>query len=181
MSRRWRRDESGTSAIEFAMVVGPFFVLVMGIITIGVQYMTAHFLEYGVEAAARKIRTGEAQKAGLKLSDFRTLFCDAAGFMVACDDRLVIHIKSNAEFAGLTPLTSCVTDGNLTPTEGNPDDALRTRAGDASAAVVVSACYEWDMGVSFWQTIWNVISPMPVVQGKPILSAVTAFRSEPFE
>lgn len=180
-ARRWGRDDSGTSAIEFALVVLPFFALVMGIITIGVQYLTAHFLEHGVEAAARQIRTGEAQKAGLKLSDFRRLFCNAAGFMIVCDDRLVIHIKSNAEFAGLTPLTNCLTDGNLTPAEGNPDDAVRTRAGDASAAVVVSACYEWDMGLGFWQTIWNVISPMPVVQGKPILSAVAAFRSEPFE
>jgi Flp pilus assembly protein TadG len=179
--RRFRADTRGTTAIELGMVTAPFFLLVLGIMTVGLQFLSAHFLEYGVEAAARKLRTGEAQKAGLTLSGFRELFCDAAGFMIACDDRLVIHVKSGTTFAALTPVTSCVTDGNLTPASGTGSDAIRTRAGGASDAVMVSACYQWDAGMELWQLITNLISPMPVVRGKPVLSAATAFRSEPFE
>lgn len=180
-ARRFRADARGVTAIEFAMVATPFFLLIMGIMTIGLQYMTSHFLEHGVEGAARKLRTGEAQKSGLTLADFRKLFCDTAGYMIKCDSHLVIHIKSSETFAGLSPVTSCVTDGNLTPATGNGSDGVRTRAGDASAAVMVSACYQWDMGLGLWQSIWNMISPFPVVQDQPVLSAATAFRSEPFE
>lgn len=180
-ARRFGADTRGTTAIEFGMLLAPFLLLMMGIITIGIQYLAMHFLEYGVEVAARKLRTGEAQKAGYTLDDFRTLFCQAADVMIKCDDHLVIHIDSDETFAGLTPVTSCVTNGELTPPSGNGGDSVQSRAGDSSDAVVVSACYEWDMGMSLWQSIWNLLSPTPTVQGKSILSAATAFRSEPYE
>lgn len=180
--RRFRDDIRGVTAIEFGMVAAPFLVLVTGLVTIGIQFLIVHSLEHGVEAASRKLRTGEAQKAGLTVNDFRDLFCDAAGFMITCDSRLVIHIKSSETFAGLSPVTSCVTeDGNLTLAAGNGSDDIRAPAGDAEAAVMVSACYRWDMGLDLWQAIWSLLSPIPTVQGMPILSAVTAFRSEPFE
>lgn len=177
---RFRADARGATAVEFGIVAVPFFALVLGIITVGAQFMTSHFLEHGVEAASRKIRTGEALKDGMTLGDFRQLLCSEAGSLISCDEHLVIHIKSSDTFAGLSPLTSCVTDGQLTPPEGEDSAALGTRTGGASQRVVVSACYQWDMGLALWQTIWNLISPMPVVQGRPVLSAVTAFRSEPY-
>jgi hypothetical protein len=60
---------------------------------------------------------------------------------------------------------------------------VSSQAGDASDAVVVSACYEWEMGISLWQSIWNLISSDPTsrAQGNIVLSATTAFRSEPYE
>lgn len=181
VARRFGADTRGTTAVEFGMVIAPFLLLVMGIITIGFQYLTMHFLEHGIEVAARKLRTGEAQKAGVTLDGFRTLFCEAADVMINCDGHLVIHIKSKKTFAELAPVTSCVTEGELTPPSGNGGDSVRSQAGGASDAVVVSACYEWEMGMSLWQSIWNLISPTPRVQGKMVLSATTAFRSEPYE
>lgn len=180
-ARRFGADTRGTTAVEFGMLIAPFLLLVMGIITIGIQYLTMHFLEHGVEVAARKLRTGEAQKAGQTLDDFRALFCEAADVMIKCDGHLVIHIKSKQTFAELSPVTSCVTNGALTPASGNGGDSVRSQAGDASDAVMVSACYEWEMGMSLWQLIWNLVSPTPTVQGKMVLSAATAFRSEPYE
>lgn len=179
--RRFRGDARGVTAVEFALVAGPFLLLAMGIITIGLQHLTSHFLEHGVEEAARRIRTGELQQGNVTLAGFRQIFCDEAGFMIKCDDEhLVLHIKSSDTFAGLSPVTKCVTNGRLTPSEGNPGDAVRSRTGGASQGVVVSACYQWDMGLALWQTIWNLLSPTPTVQGKPVLTAVAAFRSEPF-
>lgn len=159
----------------------PFFVFLMGIMTIGTQYLTAHFLEHGVDIAARKLRTGEAQKAGITLAQFRQLYCDAVGFIIDCDEqRLVIHVNSGPKFAGL-PKVSCMTDGELTPPPGNPGDNIRTRAGDASAAVKVNVCYDWQLGVPLWQTIWRLLDPEHAVEDKTILSTATAFRTEPFE
>lgn len=179
--RRFASDVRGATAVEFAMVATPFFVLLMAIMTIGTQYLTLHFLEHGVAEASRKLRTGEAQKAGLSLGDFRKLVCDSAGSIIACDNHLVIHIRSSPTFAGLSPVTNCVTDGNLTPSAGGGSDGIRTRTGDASTAVMVSACYHWEMGSRLWEMLWRLVSPTPATQGKMILSAATAFRSEPFE
>jgi hypothetical protein len=139
-----------------------------------------HFLEHGVATAARKLRTGEAQKAGLTLADFRNLVCNSAGTMVACDNRLVIHIKSSPTFAGLVPLASCMTNGNLTPSSGLATDSVKSQSGNSSTAVSVMACYEWSAGKGFWSTLWSLVSPTPPTQGKTVLSSATAFRSEPY-
>lgn len=179
--RRFAADRRGATAVEFGLVAVPFLAMTMTVMTIGSQYMTQSFLEHGVSEAARKLRTGEAQKAGLTLADFRKMVCDAAGSLIACDDRLVVHLKSSPTFAGLAPATSCMTNGGLTPAAGVPTDSVRSRAGDASTAVMVSACYEWQLGASLWGSIYGLISPTPVSQGKIVLTAATAFRSEPFE
>ncbi len=180
-ARYFRGDDRGVTAIEFAMVAGPFFIMMMGIVTIGQQFLTMHLIEHGVAEASRKLRTGEAQKAGLKLSDFRQLFCNAAGTFVACDQHLVIHIKSSSTFAGLSPAPVCVTNGKLTPSAGAPSDDIRTRSGNASSAILVTACYDWEAGSGLWQKISSMLSPTAPVQGKTVLSSVTAFRAEPFE
>lgn len=164
------------------MVAAPFFAMVMAIMTIGMQFLGMYFLENGVAEASRKLRTGEAQKAGITLNDFRKLFCDAAGSYIDCDQHLVIHINNNKTFAGLGELTPCVTNGQLTPSAGAATDGIGTRAGDASDAVVVLACYEWPSGGGFWRMVSNLVAPVPATEeGKVILSAVSAFRSEPFK
>lgn len=179
--RRFGRDVRGATAVEFALIATPFLIFVFGIMTVGAQYMTAHLLEAGLETAARKLRTGEAQKAGLTLSDFRKTYCDAAGFMITCDEHLVIHINGENQFADL-PRVRCLTpDGNLAPSPGGAGDSVGSRAGDASRAVKVNICYEWQMGVSLWATVWRLLDPSFVNNGRLILTATTAFRSEPFE
>jgi Flp pilus assembly protein TadG len=179
--RRFRGDCRGVTAIEFGLVALPFAAMMMGIMTIGLQYFTVYSLENGVADAARKLRTGEAQKAGLTVGDFRKLLCDAAGSYLDCDEHLVVHVTSGATFASLSPPTNCVTDGKLTPSQGQPADKVQTRSGQANAAVLVIACYEWEMGASLWQSVWNLITPLPQTDGKTIVSATTAFRSEPYE
>ncbi|WP_295558981.1 TadE/TadG family type IV pilus assembly protein [uncultured Hyphomicrobium sp.] len=180
--RRFRADVRGVTAIEFGMVAAPFFIFLMGIMTLGTQYLTSHFLEYGAEVAARKLRTGEAQKAGLTLAQFRTLYCNSVGFMVDCDAHLLkIHINSSQRFADL-PQVNCMTSGgDLAEPPGNPGDNIRTRAGDASNAVKVNICYDWQVGVAFWKTLWAVLNPDHAVADKLVLSTATAFRSEPYE
>jgi Flp pilus assembly pilin Flp len=181
-TRRFLADRRGATAVEFGLVAAPFFAFVLAIMTIGTQYLTLHFLEHGVAQAARKLRTGEAQKAGLTLADFRNLVCESAGSYISCDNHLVIHIRSSATFDGLDdPPISCMTGGNLTPSSGSGTDGIRTRAGDASEAVLVTVCYDWELGSPLWQTLWNIVSPVPATEGKIVLSAATAFRSEPFE
>jgi len=178
---RFCADCRGVAAIEFGLVALPFFAMMIGIMAIGLQYFTEHALDSAVMDAARKLRTGEAQKAGLTIGDFRTLVCDAAAPYIACDNHLIVHVNSGATFADLNPPTTCVTSGALTPAQGQATDLITTRSGTANAAVLVVACYEWDMGSMVWQPLWRLLSPSPQVDGKTVLSSSTAFRSEPYQ
>lgn len=182
IGRRFGADTRGTTAVEFGLVATPFLLLMMGIITVGMQYLTLHSLEHAVAEASRHVRTGQAQKAGLTVDDFRKIVCDAAGSFITCDSRLVIHIRSGERFTDLAPMASCIVDGGLAPAAGSGSDSIVAAVGEENRKVAVSVCYEWMMGSQLWQTIWNLVSPTPVTEaGKTILSAAAAFQTEPYK
>ncbi|AHB48460.1 pilus biosynthesis protein TadE [Hyphomicrobium nitrativorans NL23] len=180
--RRFRGDTRGTTAVEFALVATPFFLLMMGIMTVGMQYLALHSLEHAVGEASRQIRTGQAQKAGMTVDDFRKMVCDEAGSTIACDSRLVVHFRSAERFRDLVPMPSCIVDDGLAPPSGAGDDSLVTAVGEEDRKVVVNICYDWVMGMQLWQSIWGLISPTPTTgSGKIILSAATVFQTEPYK
>src|SRR4029079_6502236 len=87
---RWARDARGTSAIEFGIVALPFFFFVVGLIGVGLYFFTMSSLEYGAEAASREIRSGQAQKGSITVSQFKNLVCLAAGSYINCNKLSVI-------------------------------------------------------------------------------------------
>ncbi len=145
--------------------------------TIGTQFLTLHSLENGVPEASRKIRTGEAQTAGLDRAAFRQLVCSSAGSFISCDTHLVVHVKSASSFAGLVPPPTCLSNGNLTPAAGAATDALSAATGQENMKVMVVACYNWEAGVGLWQRLWNLVSPTPPVQGKYNLPAAASLSN----
>ena len=180
--RRFRGDTRGTTAVEFALVAVPFLLLMMGIMTVGMQYLALHSLEHAVVEASRQIRTGQAQKANRTVADFRKMICDAAGVTIPCDSRLVVHVRSGERFGDLVPMQSCIADGRLAPPSGSAGDSLVTAVGEADRKVAVNICYDWVMGLQLWQSIWKLISPTPATEsGRIILSAATVFQTEPYK
>jgi Flp pilus assembly protein TadG len=193
--RRWRGDEKGTTAIEFAMVSAPFMLLAFGIMGIGLQFFTINALEQGVSSAARRIRTGTAQTGTIiagqtddtTLANFKQLVCEESGSYISCDSKLVVHVQSGAEWADIVPV-NCVTSGNLTPQTGADSDKLVDYSGGANQVVLVTACYEWDLGGEMWQKFWNLLAAGAWSHGeeaneagKVIVQAVATFRTEPYE
>ena len=87
------KDENGATAVEFGMVAMPFFLFILGILGMGLYYLAATSLEYGVESAARKIRTGEAEKSALTVGGFKNLICTSA---IGIDCSKVTVIIQNA-------------------------------------------------------------------------------------
>lgn len=180
--RRFRADQRGATAVEFAMVATPFFLMMMGIMTVGMQYLTLHSLEHAVSEASRQIRTGQAQKAGLTVDDFRQIVCKTAEPLISCDSRLILHIRSGERFEDLVPAAQCLVDGGLAPASGGAaGDSIVNAVGEESRKVSITACYDWDMGSRLWQSIWGLISPTPVEAGKTILSAATVLQTEPYQ
>lgn len=173
--RRARRDQRGATALEFALLAMPFFLFMFGIMGIGLQFFTTNALEHGVESAARKIRTGQAQKANKKLSEFRQMVCDAAGTYIDCDSSLVVHVQSATSWSGIVP-KSCLTNNALTAASGNQSSALTTASGTAEAVVLVTVCYEWKLAQSLR---FLAMSNMP--NGSALIQAAATFRTEPYQ
>lgn len=172
---RWRRDRRGTTAIEFAIVAMPFFMFAFGIMGLGLHFFTSNALEHGVEAAARKIRTGQAQKEGKTLADFKQMVCDETGSYINCDSKLRIHVQSGASWAAINPRT-CLSNGSLAATVGADTDPLSGSSGGASQAVLVTACYEWDLAQNMPFLLMGDLS-----NGSALVQAASTFRTEPYQ
>lgn len=196
----WRRDERGTTAIEFAMVAAPFFFFAFAIMGIGLQFFTINALEHGVESAARQIRTGQMQngqmvggaKVDFTVADFKELVCTQAGMFIEddCESKLVVHIDSGAGWQDVSA-TPCLDDsGNLRAATGNATDAITTKTGGANQVVLVNVCYDWQLGGDMWNILWKLLVTEPWDTDerdlnpnhgdKVVIQSIATFRTEPY-
>src|ERR1700730_11975140 len=94
--QQWRkRRNSGSVAIEFALIAPVFFLLLFGILETTLALFASMILENGMKQTARLIRTGQAQTSSMTQDQFRTALCDQVNLVLSCDaSRLYIDIRS---------------------------------------------------------------------------------------
>ncbi len=173
---RWRRNERGSAAIEFAIVALPFFLFVLAVLGIGLYFFTVNSLEHGVEAAAREVRTGQAQKSDISVGDFKQLVCEDAGTYIDCD-KLHVLIQHASTWAGIDPESCVDSSNNMTASTGDSADSLYDYTGGASQVVLITLCYEWDLAQTF---SFLKLGTGSDGSGSAIMQAATAFRTEPY-
>jgi Flp pilus assembly protein TadG len=176
-ARRWLRNDRGSAAIEFAIVAVPFFMFVLGTLGIGLYFFATNSLEHGVEAAARQIRTGEAQTTNQTVGGFKELVCQQAGRSYIDCGKLRVLVQHAQEWASLTPQSCRNADGSMAASTGDTADILSDYTGGSSEIVLVTLCYEWDLARSF---SFLKLGTGPDGSGPAVIQAATAFRVEPY-
>ncbi|MDH4980967.1 pilus assembly protein [Hyphomicrobium sp. D-2] len=172
----FRSNESGSTAIEFAVIGGALIFFVLGIVGLGMFFLVNSSLQSGVETAARIIRTGQSNEAKMNITSFRQAVCDSMNAAIDCK-KLSILVQTEDDWSGLN-LAPCVVDGKMSASTGNGDDLLSKHAGEEEKVAVVTVCYQWDMAKSFpFLKLGNKSDG----SGAAILQAATAFRSEPYK
>ena len=179
LARRWRRDDSGVTAIEFAFVAMPFILLLFGIMSVCLFYFANFSIENAVWQAARAIRTGQLQQSqgayagAVTNADRKTAFkkalCDRAPTFLDCQSKAVVIVQSNANFSGISE-PSCASNGTMIN-----DAAAAFDAGAGSSVVLVTVCYAWESGGKLPFFKMGNLS-----DGSLLMQASVAFRSEPF-
>jgi Flp pilus assembly protein TadG len=172
--RRWQRDDRGATAIEFAMVAMPFFMFCFGILGVGLHYFSTNSLEHAVEAAARKIRTGQAQNSGMTAGEFKALVCSEASGAIDCS-KLRVHVQSGDDWS-ISPKSCLGSDKKLAATAGGSSDKISDSSGEAAKVVLVTACYEWDLA-----TVIPFIELGDMEGGASLIQAATTFRTEHYK
>src|SRR3954466_5982033 len=88
---RFRRDQSGVTAIEFGAVAAPFFALLFAIIETALRLWTTQVLETGVGNASRRIYSGQFQQdnaataLGIIAGKFRDEICIAHSSLISLE------------------------------------------------------------------------------------------------
>jgi Flp pilus assembly protein TadG len=174
--RKFGRDDRGTTAIEFGFVGIPFLMMCFGIITVGLHFLTTYSLENAVERAGRLIRTGQAQQGNMTAGEFKQQICDQVASYIDCQSKMRVFVQSWSDFSSVTPQSCIGPDGNLAPASGAAADKISDSSGGASAVVLVTACYEWELA-----------SRLPFMRigkmqnGSALIQAATTFRTEPYQ
>lgn len=170
LTRRFLRQPSGTTAVEFGLIAFPFFFLKMAIIETALVFWAGQILESGVADASRQIRTGQVQEARMDAAGFRELLCLEITALLDCEDRLAIDVQRVAFFDDLDVAEQPV-DG-----EGNFTGPFAFDPGVGSERVIVRTYYRWPILFNFFG-----LDAGDIGGRQRLLVATTAFRNEPFD
>jgi Flp pilus assembly protein TadG len=178
--RRWRRDEAGATAVEFALVAMPFLLLLFGIMSVCLFYFANFSIENAAWQAARGIRTGQLQQSlgiysGAVTNDdrrkaFKKAMCDKAPTFLDCSSKAVVIVQSNANFGGITQPV-CTNNGMVIDQSSAGFDT-----GGASSVVLITVCYPW-----------TAANKLPFFKigtlrdGSVLMQTSVALRTEPYE
>jgi Flp pilus assembly protein TadG len=111
LTARFRRDERAASAVEFAIVCGPFFFLLLGVLQLGIFYMSQSALDTGVIKTAETLRTNFTTGTTATLPDSNTLRSSVvtnAGGLISNDSTLSVEIR---QLIGLNTAGVPIADG----------------------------------------------------------------------
>lgn len=167
---RFRRDRSGSAAIEFAIVAPMFFFLMFVIAETAMVFIAEQVMDNAVADSARLIRTGQAQKASMSEADFRSNVCGKMRVFINCNSsNFYLEVKSYANFSDMQVTKPIKSDQTFR-------DQPAFDFGDQGEIVVVRAYYQWPINPIFG----GLKIKNNMTNGKQMIGSFAAFRNEPF-
>ncbi|MGE0740566.1 MAG: TadE/TadG family type IV pilus assembly protein [Hyphomonadaceae bacterium] len=169
--RRFGRARRGSTAIEFAIVVIPFFLLTFGLAEVSMIGFVQTSLDFSVSEAGREIRTGEAQMNGVGQHEIEELLCEELTKFVilTCSGNLFLDVDRFDSFVDVdngNPIqNSQFTTGGFGYSPGAPSDI-----------VVVRAYYRWKIMTPMFEPLLSNVNG-----GERILVSTMMFRNEPYQ
>jgi Flp pilus assembly protein TadG len=169
---RFLRDRRAGAAVDFALVVFPFLMVLMVMINSALILLAGQVLQTAATSAGRLVLTGQAQNANNTAAQFKSNVCASLTVMFNCASNLYIDVESTStsSFSGINLANPTNSNGTLNTAGfgyslGNPGDL-----------VIVRLIYQWPIaGSGLVGALMNPISP-----NNYTLVATVAFRNEPY-
>ena len=140
---RWKKDEDGAAAVEFALVAVPLFTMLLGVLETCLFFASGSVLEGAAHEAARVIRTGQAQESGDPLALFEERMCNTLGALVDCEniDYEVVEIPTDSFYGVSAYDPTFDSEGNL--------ESQGFSAGGVESTVLVRLFYRYEFLTPF--------------------------------
>ena len=166
--KQWKKDQNGSTAVEFALIGIPFIFMVVGIIEMALMFTAQSLLEASTAEASRQIRIGAVQQGG-GVDAFEDALCDFAKIIMNCDD-LQYQVESVESFqeAEDLPDASFDDEGNLENQGFDP--------GGVSDVVLIRIAYKYAVNTPMMKYILSN-------QGNSsrLLLSTVVLQTEPYE
>ncbi len=167
--RRFRRNQVGSAAVEFAIILPVFVLMLVGMIQIPLVFVAAHHLESATTRVGRLIQTGQVQSQGVTPSQFRSVLCDQMGVFLKCSDtNLRVEVRKLSGFAS-------VPRGTPVDEEGAFEEEVVYDPGNAGEVVAVRVFYQFPIWLP---ALLPTLANLP--NGNRLLMSSVVFQNEPF-
>ncbi|MCB1415197.1 MAG: pilus assembly protein [Phyllobacteriaceae bacterium] len=164
--RRFAKDQEGVTAIEFAMLAMPFFMLLMAIVETSLLFFAGQVLESSVDEVGRKIRTGQLDQT-LTEDQLRDEICESAAVLFDCDGLLIdMQVVATYDELGDAPKPE---DGEIDPSD------FKFEAAGPKQIVMLTVVAEWPVFTNYLQQYLSGLN-----NGNAVLTGITAFKTEPY-
>jgi hypothetical protein len=91
VASRLRRDESGTSSVEFVILFPMFITIFFAAFESGYLMLRNVMLERSVDIAVRELRLGDPEPPSF--SEFKQQICDRTFFISNCQERVQVQLR----------------------------------------------------------------------------------------
>ncbi len=165
-------DRSGSTAVEFSLIVLPFMTLMLSTFEVGWFYFANAQTDLATIEASRLIRTGQAQEGGFDKDEFFAEVCPYLRAFGDCHSVLTVEVDTFDSFATLAADTAPVI---CTNDETEEIEALAYDPGEDNSIVRIRVCL-----------LYNTLNPTIGVNvsnvdgGKRRLYGSYIFRNEPY-
>ncbi len=145
--RRFKTNDEGVTAIEFAIVGGPFFLLIFAIIETSIFFFANQYLETVTDDVARLYRTGQLGDISTQ-DDLKDELCDRIVVLFDCN-QIKVSVDVEDDFRDLPPPVDTTNTsnfdaaGNFTPPERFPPEVCPLNV------LQLSASYEWPIYANY--------------------------------
>ncbi|OXE35086.1 MAG: pilus assembly protein TadE [Phenylobacterium zucineum] len=169
--QRFCKANRGAVAVEFAMILLPFLVLIFGTLELGMVFLVSSTLQNATDEAARRIRTGEFQAVNTTKTQFKTLVCDNMSWLKSvCAANVTVDVQT------FTNITNVGGAAAIDPANFKPNTTCWS-AGQAGDVVLVRTFYNWKIVTPLLdQSLVNMGSG----SGNRLITAAASFRNEPW-
>ena len=187
--RRLLGDRRGGTAIEFAILALPFFIVIFASIETFVAFTGEQLLVNATDTLARRIRTGEITfnqgvSTDMTQAEFRQAFCDEIAILLTCSatevdqpEKLYLDVRQVAEPSQFPAAV---------PRVGSNDSDLDTSGfqfapGTGKEYTMVRAYYRWQVITDLVRPYVTNLRPASSSMPRDYLMVATAtFRNEDY-
>lgn len=172
---RFRRDDSGATAIEFAFLVLPFALLVFAILEIGISFAGQQILSNAADDVARQLRMGQLKPADVTEASLKTAICDRLAIVLAGDcDGLEVDLREFQTFGEAAAVRIKFT-GDADDRELDTTDFAVT-PGPSGSKNMLRVFYKWPVVTDFMARMMSNLK-----DGKTLHFASVTWQNEFFE
>ncbi|KXO79362.1 TadE/TadG family type IV pilus assembly protein [Brucella anthropi] len=168
--RRFVRAQNGVAAVEFALLIFPFLLIVFATIEVGMSFTARQVISNATETVARRLQTGQIRGTAISEEALRKELCQQMQFMVASGCPNLSFNLGTYEGFGRVPTDKILDDeGRLTRTG-------ITGTSGTSTINQLNVVYAWPVLTNI---LYLIESPHAAGGTMPLFATLT-WQNEPF-